>query len=117
MVPSRARARDRRLPGLERFVSYRVVRDAGNVPGRWRPDTLPPEERVQPSWDRVLELWFETFEQWRLWVRAADDGCTRPDWRTRDAYPFIEPFTDLASTFILERPNDDFLRDLRAYVP
>lgn len=106
-----------RQPGLARFVSYRVVREVGHVPGRWRPDTLPPDDRVQTSWDRVLELWFETFEDWRGWVKACDENCTRPDWRTRDDYPFVEPFTDLVSTFILERPSDDFLRDSRGYVP
>ena len=29
----------------------------------------------------------------------------------------MRPYEELASTFILERPNDDFLRDLRGYVP
>jgi hypothetical protein len=104
-------------PGLLRFFSYRVVREAGSVPGRWRPDTLPSPAQIQTSWDRVIELWYETFDDWRESVTAATAACSKPGWRTQDKYPFVEPFTDFVSTFILERPNDDFLRDLRAYVP
>ena len=40
-------------PGLVRFMSYKVIQDVGNVPGRWRPDTVPPEGKVKTHWDRV----------------------------------------------------------------
>ncbi len=104
-------------PGLVRFMSYQALQEVGNVPGRWRPDTTPPAGNVQPRWHRVLELWYETFDDWRAGVEAADATCTRPGWATWSQYPFFKPYQDLASTFILERPSDDFLRDLRGYVP
>jgi hypothetical protein len=104
-------------PGLLRFASYRAAEDAGHVPGRWRPGTAPPADQVYAGWDRVSELWFETFSDWRNWLAAVNETCTRPAWATRDAYPFVQPPAEFASTFLLERPNDDFLRDLRAYVP
>lgn len=37
-----------------------------------------------------------------------------------DAVPameFVKPLEGLVSSFLLERPNDEFLRDLRAYTP
>lgn len=105
------------LPGLLRFFSWKVLGDVGGVPGRWRPDTAPPAGQAQTSWDRAFELWFESFADWRRWVAAASAECTKPAWRTRDDYPFVAPFEDFAGTFILERPNDDFLRDMRGYVP
>ncbi len=104
-------------PGLVRFVSYKAIHEVGHVPGRWRLDTEPPTGNVQPRWDRVLELWFETFDDWQRFVDAAADSCSRPEWATEPGYPFVRPYEELASTFLLERPNDDFLRDLRGYVP
>jgi hypothetical protein len=104
-------------PGLARFMSYQALQDIGHVPGRWRPDTAPPAGNIKPEWDRVLELWYETFDDWREGVAAATDHCTRPEWATQPQYPFLRPYEELASTFILERPNDDFLRDSRGYVP
>ena len=106
-----------RQPGAVRFVSYKVLGDVAKVPGRWRPDTVPPADYVKPVWDRVLELWFETFDDWRTWMAACAAGCTRPAWATEETFPFVRPYEELAGTFLLERPNDDFLRDLRAYVP
>jgi hypothetical protein len=104
-------------PGLVRFFSHKVLENVGNVPGRWRADAMAPESKVKTRWDRVMELWYETFEDWRRAVVTHPPAYTRPAWATHDAYPFLRPYEELASTFILERPNDDFLRDLRGYVP
>lgn len=103
--------------GLCRFISYRAIQEAPRVPGRWREDAVPPAEKVRTSWDRVSELWYETFDAWRESVLTSPPAYTRPQWASHGDYPFLKPFVDCASTFILERPNDDFLRDLRAYVP
>jgi hypothetical protein len=70
-------------PGLARFMSYQALQDIGHVPGRWRPDTAPPAGNIKPEWDRVLELWYETFDDWREGVAAATDHCTRPEWATQ----------------------------------
>ena len=34
-----------------------------------------------------------------------------------DSVAVVEPGCDLVSSFLLERPTDDFLRDLRTYLP
>ena len=102
-------------PSLLRFLSFRTL-EPRNVPGRWRPDTVPEDVQIQNRWDRMMEMWFETFDDWREWVSFASSQL-EPTWRTTDRYPFVEPFVDFVSTFVLERPNDDFLRDSRGYVP
>ena len=104
-------------PGLYRFVTYRVESGIARVPGRWRADAVPPQDRVRAAWDRVGELWYETFDDWEAAVVTSPPRYTKPAWATQDFFPFVEPYIDFASTFILERPVDDFLRDLRAYVP
>jgi len=104
-------------PGLVRFIGYKVLQDVGNVPGRWLPDTLPFDDRVKTRWDRALELWYETFIDWHRAVVSDPPVYTAPPWATTPTYPFLRPYEEIASTFILERPNDDFLRDSRGYVP
>ena len=58
-----------------------------------------------------------SFADWEAAVVTSPPRYTKPQWATQDFYPFVEPYVDFASTFILERPADDFMRDLRAYVP
>jgi hypothetical protein len=105
-----------RQPGLCRFVSYKVIPDALIVPGRWQPEALPPAGQIKTSWDRVMELWYETFDDWRDSVVTNPPSYTKPSWATRDEYPFVERDADLVSTFLLERPTDDYLKDLRGYI-
>jgi hypothetical protein len=104
-------------PGLYRFFSYQVIQDAPALPGVWRASDLPPADLTQVRWDRVTELWYETFSDWRRAVIEAPPAYTKPSWATNEAFPFVEPFKDFVSSFILERPNDEFLRDLRSYTP
>jgi hypothetical protein len=100
-----------RQPGLYRFFSYRVVKEPLGLPGTW-PGGNPP---VGYAWDRVCELWYETFDDWRASVLGSPPAYTRPPWASWDAYPFLEPGTDFVSTFVLERPTDEFWRDSRGY--
>ena len=117
-----------RQPTLYRFFSYQVLRgggasdggqgpgvhELGLLPGTWRPgDGGPAETR----WDRVLELWYETFSDWRASIIQQPPRYTVPAWATSDIFPFVRPYEDFVSSFILERPNDEFLRDLRSYLP
>lgn len=87
-----------RQPGLKRFVSYRAV-----------------EPKVGP-WVRVSELWYENADAWRKAVIDAPPRYTKPKWAKRDTYPFVEPWVDLVSTFLLEAPTNDFLRALTPYI-
>ena len=104
-------------PGLYRFFSYLVIKDAPSLPGVWRTDDKPPADITESRWDRVYELWYETFSDWRRAVMEAPPAYTKPAWATKDAYPFVKPYEDFVCSFILERPSDEFLRDLRSYTP
>ena len=111
------RRRCARYPGLRRFFSYRVTDEDVRLPGVWREGGAPPPETVQHEWHRLSELWFDSFTAWRTAVVEGGGALTPPPWATRPAYPFVEPGRDFVSSFLLERPSDEFLRDLRAYQP
>lgn len=102
--------------GLYRFFSYRVIEDPIGLPGTWAPGKIPPDDTVLHSWDRLIELWYETFDDWRESIINSPPQYSRPSWATREQYPFVEPFKDFVSSFILERPNDEFWRDSRGYL-
>lgn len=104
-------------PGLIRAFSYRTVQEGVHLPGTWRAGSAPKPGMVERGWDRVIELWYENFRDWRRAVLESPPRYTAPAWATRAAWPFVEPGRDLASTFLLERPNDEFLRDSRIFVP
>lgn len=105
-----------RQPGLYRFFSYKVLDGPMPLPGTWSPSAHPPEGMVMPMWDRVIELWYDNFDDWRRSVIEQPPAYTKPVWATADAYPFLEPYRDFVSTFILERPTDEFHRDGRGYL-
>ncbi|MBI4786031.1 MAG: hypothetical protein HY782_03170 [Chloroflexi bacterium] len=104
-------------PSLSRFFSYRTIKEPIGLPGTWAPGNAPPFAITHFLWDRVIELWYESFSDWRRSVVEAPPRYTKPSWATRDTYPFVRPFVEFVSSFILERPNDEFLRDVRAYMP
>jgi hypothetical protein len=87
-------------PGLTRFLSYK---GAG-----------PPGRPV--LWNRLTELWYENFDNWKKAVIDSPPKYTKPSWATYDKYPFLLPYTDFCSTFILEKPTNNFLRDYNGYV-
>jgi hypothetical protein len=103
-------------PGLYRFFSYKVIKEPISLPGVWAPGKTPPPDTVLHDWDRVCELWYETFDDWRKSVIEAPPHYTRPSWAKYEKYPFLEPYIDFVCSFILERPNDEFLRDSRGYL-
>ncbi len=88
-------------PGLIRYFSHRAI----EVPGI--PNQYP--------WHRVTEQWYENFDGWRKSVIDSPPKYTKPPWAKYDKYPFLHPYVDFLSTFLLERPTDDFLRDWRSY--
>ena len=89
-------------PGLTRYFSYRALEIPG-VPSQY-------------PWHRVTELWYENYNAWHKSVIESPPQYTMPPWANYKKYPFFAPYVDFVSTFILERPTDDFKRDWRGYV-
>jgi hypothetical protein len=111
-------------PGLRRFFSFRALKPPVALPGMWHPKATPPDDMMMVQWDRVTELWYDSFAAWRKAVIESPPKYTPPEWATDpffidgyDEFPFFKPGTDLVSTFLLERPSDEFLRDTRYYLP
>ena len=86
-------------PGLKRFFSFSAV---------------DPSSSVGPFM-RVSELWYENHSAWRKAVIESPPSYTKPEWARFNRYPFLEPDVDFISTFLLERPECDFLREYRGY--
>jgi hypothetical protein len=74
---------------------------------------VPP---VVGPWWRVSELWYENADGWRNAVVADPPGYTAPPWARHGRYPFLEPWVDFVSTFLLEAPTNDFKAALQPYV-
>jgi hypothetical protein len=102
-------------PGLFRFFSYRAIKEPTPLPGTWTPGPRVSHVIGGGKWDRVCELWYETFDDWRESVIVSPPDYTPPAWAKYKTYPFLEPSVDFISTFLLERPADEFLRDSRGY--
>lgn len=106
-------------PGLYRFFSYRTIKEPIHLPGTWPPDSYKDmANKVIGSehWDRVVELWYETFDDWRKSVLLEPPLYTKPKWANYERYPFLKPGVDIVSSFLLERPVDEFGRDARGYL-
>jgi hypothetical protein len=86
-------------PGLIAYSSHRTIA----MPGR------------PNRWHRVSEQWYEDFYGWRKSVIDSPPKYTRPSWAKYDTYPFLEPSVDFASTFLMERPSIDYLKEATAY--
>ena len=86
-------------PGLMAYFSSRSMDMAG------RPAT----------WIRLTELWYEDFNAWKASVIDSPPKYTKPAWAKYDNYPFLEPYVDFASTFLMERPDHDYLREASPY--
>lgn len=105
-----------RQPGLHRFFSYRVIDEHAPLPGTWPSHAIEDVKRtLLPHWDRVVELWYEGFDDWRRAVISEPPAYTPPPWANSGRYPFLEPRKEFVSSFLLERPTDEFLRDSRGY--
>lgn len=101
-------------PGLYRFFSYRAIQTPIELPGTWPPGFQG--RGFGAGWARYSELWYENFDEWQRSVFDSTRSYTLPPWTAGGDYPFFEPYVDLVSSFLLERPNDEFLRDARGYL-
>lgn len=101
---------------LFRFFSSRTVPVESGLPGTWASAARPPHGSFSNDWVRVSEFWYESFDDWRLSVLDAPPAYTPPPWATDTVFPHLVPGIDFVSTFVLERPTDEFTRDARGYL-
>jgi hypothetical protein len=93
------------------------AREVMQQPGLTRYFTSPTidvSERPR-VWHRLAEQWYTGFTDWKESIEAVK--YTKPPWAKYEEYPFLEPYVDFVSTFILEKPTNDNLRDNLAYIP
>ena len=102
--------------GPYRAFSTRAHKDPLMLPGEWPAHAAPPQDLVLHSWDRLTELWFETFDDWRRFVGELASTLTPPPWSRTARYPYLKFGSEFVSSFILERPSDEFGRDARGYL-
>ena len=101
--------------GPYRSFSTKAHKERLPLPGEWPPGKTPPRDSVLHAWDRLTELWFETFDDWRIFNQEVAPSFTRPAWATAPHYPFVRTGREFVSSFLLERPTDEFVRDGRGY--
>ena len=85
-----------------------------------------PQDMTLVQWDRVVELWYAELQppgarrssrSRRRTRRPSGPPIAFYPGRPRPQFPFFKPGVDFVSTFLLERPADEFLRDTRYYLP
>lgn len=103
-------------PGLYRLFATKAVREHFPLPGEWPDGKRPPMDTIHHSFDWLIELWYETFADWRKGVLTDPPSYTKPAWATSAQYPFVPLRSHFASSFLLERPCDEFYRDSRGYL-
>ena len=106
-----------RQSGLYRFFTHPTVDPGTGFPGVWPADAIAHMQAgLITGWHRMAELWYDNFDDWHASVIAGPPAYTAPPWATREHYPFLTPREGFVSSFLLERPSDEFLRDARGTV-
>ena len=101
---------------LHRFFSSKTIWVEGGLPGVWRRQDLGCLKTGKDGeWDRVTEMWFETFDDWKDFVRNTPE-CELPPWAERTSFPYLNPGDTFISTFVLEQPTNDFIAEKRVYM-
>lgn len=101
---------------LHRFFSSKTIQVAGGLPGVWREqDRGRLKSGKDRQWDRVSEMWFESFRDWRDFVTHAPE-VELPDWAQQTTFPYLNCGDTFISTFVVEQPTNDFLAEKRVYL-
>jgi len=102
---------------MYRFFSSKTIVGLGGLPGVWRDCDKPFLKGGKDlQWDRISEMWFETFDDWRNFVITNPPVYTIPEWAETNKFPFLKLGEDFISTFLLEQPNNDFIAEKRIYL-
>jgi hypothetical protein len=100
-------------PGLTRFFSYRIIQPKAPPAGPGGMGSfLHPNSIFTGGWHRISEQWYENSNGWVNSIIKNPPKYTKPKWAKYDKYPFLEPDVDFGSTFILERPTDDWMKEI-----
>jgi hypothetical protein len=102
-------------PRLTRFFSSGVIPPSGPLAG-WKPTEEDLEAGPPPVFHRYSELWYRNFDDWKESVLNTPVSYTPPPWAQQDTYPFLMPYENFISMFILESPSNDFHKELHPYV-
>ena len=97
-------------PGLTRFFSTKAYISNKN-PLPQGEDFKEHEELFFKQWHRVSEMWYENNNGWVDSVINNPPQYTKPEWANQDTYPFLIPGSEFISTFILEIPDHDFIKE------
>jgi hypothetical protein len=82
-----------------RFLTSRVLREENNCP-----------------FHRLFEIWFDGPEEWNAAVRAAATKVKKPEWSTKDVWPYFNRFSEIASMFLSDIAESDNLAQYRGYI-
>lgn len=99
-------------PHLTRFFSTKVYENQEGTLLPQGDDFHDHTPMFYTQWHRVSELWYECADDWRESVVINPPSYTKPPWATFDKFPFVRPGKEFISTFLLEAPERDFLREV-----
>jgi hypothetical protein len=99
-------------PGLTRFFSTKAYTAEKN-PLPQGDDFMKHEDLFFKQWHRVSEMWYQNNNGWVNSIINNPPQYTKPNWATYDKYPFLIPGCEFISTFILERPDHDYIKDFK----
>lgn len=101
-----------------RVISTPVCQQEIHLPGVWKPEQMKQlMENGNPSdhqWHRLTQLWFETFEDVRAFLKDAET-FRKPSWAETEVFPYLKGYEHVVSTFLLERPAFDWMREWNVY--
>lgn len=67
-------------------------------------------------WHRVAEIWFKDYESWENLMVGKAGQFPAPDWAEQETLPFLKPYENFVSAFLLDRPDADLMTQYRGYI-
>lgn len=106
-------------PHVYRAFTSAALTQEIHLPGVWPPEAEAQMHKLgSPAnhrWDRMVELWFQTFADWEAFVASPLWQGAEAAWSEHPFFPFLKPCEHMVSTFLLERPAFDWLKDQPVY--
>ena len=67
-------------------------------------------------WQRVIEMWFDDTHAWHKAMVEEAHRFTRPAWAQYDKFPYLEPYKDFTSIFLMDHPDSNHLQQFKGYI-